>query len=370
MKQELSAIEIRVIVAELQGAIGSRIDQVYSLGEREVLLQLRKSGAGKQWIRIGPRFIWMPLAKPVTPEKPSGFCALLRKSLSGAKVLAIAQEGAERAVSLRLGRKEGEFSLVAEFFAKGNVLLCDSAGKILGLLEEQHVGGRELKRGSPYVSPAGADSFSMGASEFETALKESADPISRSLATRIGVGGAYAAEVCARAGIDPQLTRVPRAKLLALHKALTSLLVEKPSPVIVLDGGAVVDAAPWPLRAFEKMSAERVSTFSEAIDRLVAANEAKLPPPSSAADKKRQKLEKTVAQQEEAAAGLEKKAGSLQQAGEICYAKHAELQSLMDDIKAARKKGLSKEEILKMFKQKGLRAYDPATLEIEIDAVG
>ena len=84
------------------GLIGGRIDKIYQPSREEVILSIRSAGkhnkllisANSMSARVG-----MTERAAENPSAPPMFCMLLRKHLSGGKLLAITQDGLERIIN-------------------------------------------------------------------------------------------------------------------------------------------------------------------------------------------------------------------------------------------------------------------------------
>lgn len=124
-------------------ALGARIEKVYQPERDAVVLQMRTFAGGKRLLinagsanpRIG--FSEIPMENP---QNPPLFCVLLRKHLSGAKLLSVEQAGFERVVTLRFETRDEmgytcERCLWAEVMGKySNLIFTDGEGKILAVL--------------------------------------------------------------------------------------------------------------------------------------------------------------------------------------------------------------------------------------------
>ena len=167
----LDALCLSGIIHELNTALsGARVDKIYQPGRDEVILALRSPAAGNVRLLLStnpahPRLhlTTLPLENP---EKPPMFCMLLRKHMSGARLLEIVQAPLERVAALRfealneLGDRV-ERKLVLEAIShKTNLVLLDGDGRILDCI--RHTGGdvttgRVLQPGMFYRLPPGVD---------------------------------------------------------------------------------------------------------------------------------------------------------------------------------------------------------------------
>lgn len=145
----LDALCLSGVIHELNTSLSaSRVDKIYQPGRDEVILALRTQNVGNVRLLLSanpahPRLhlTTLPLENP---EKPPMFCMLLRKHLSGARLLELVQTPMERVVTLRfealneLGDRV-ERKLVLEAIShKTNLLLLDGEGRILDCI--RHIG--------------------------------------------------------------------------------------------------------------------------------------------------------------------------------------------------------------------------------------
>ena len=103
----LDALCLSGLVHELdQSVTGGKIDKIYQPGRDEVVLALRTPAHGNVRLLLSanpshPRPQLTQLSRE-NPDTPPMFCMLLRKHLSGARILSVAQPPLERVVTLTL----------------------------------------------------------------------------------------------------------------------------------------------------------------------------------------------------------------------------------------------------------------------------
>ena len=91
--KELSALDIRYLLTELEELYSSRIDNIYHKDE-SIYIILHKSGCIKKILKIIlPHFVYVTETKEEMPQKPSNFCVVLRKYLKGSRLINIEQVG-------------------------------------------------------------------------------------------------------------------------------------------------------------------------------------------------------------------------------------------------------------------------------------
>ena len=135
---------LAAIAAEIKKiALGGRVEKVYQPEKDTVILQMRTfEGGGRLLINAGssnPRvgFTQTPYENP---QNPPQFCVLLRKHLSGAKLLSVTQIGFERVLVLEFETRDEmgyicNRRLVIEVMGKySNLIFTDGEEKVLAVL--------------------------------------------------------------------------------------------------------------------------------------------------------------------------------------------------------------------------------------------
>ena len=167
----LDALCLSGVIHELNTSLaGARVDKIYQPGRDEVVLALRTQSVGNVRLLLSanpahPRLhlTTLPLENP---EKPPMFCMLLRKHMSGARLLEIVQAPLERVAALRfealneLGDRVERRLVLEAISHKTNLVLLDGDGRILDCI--RHTGGdvttgRILQPGMFYRLPPGVD---------------------------------------------------------------------------------------------------------------------------------------------------------------------------------------------------------------------
>lgn len=137
----LDAICLRAVVAELSPQIvGSRIEKIQQPARDQVILLLR--GNRRLLLCASPNQPRLHITSLLrdNPSQPPMFCMLLRKYLSGGRILSLEQSPLERVVTLRIEAADelGEvcvYSLILEAIGRhANLILCGADGRIIECL--------------------------------------------------------------------------------------------------------------------------------------------------------------------------------------------------------------------------------------------
>ncbi len=137
----LDAICLAAVVEELRSAIcGGRIDKIYQPSTQDVVLAVRgNTGNVRVLLSANPSHprLHLTALERENPEKPPMFCMLLRKHLTGARILDLDQPYMERLVTIRLeatnelGDKVSRSLVLEAMGRKANLILLDGEGRII-----------------------------------------------------------------------------------------------------------------------------------------------------------------------------------------------------------------------------------------------
>lgn len=375
MKDALTSVDVYFLVEELAGKlVNGRVDSVYEAGERTIVFEVFKSGAGKASFVVAPQFLCTSSFKRDKPKHPSSFVMQLRKKLKGCFIREIVQHEFDRIVEVKLEGKDATYVLVLELFSKGNIILLNEERKILGLLEWQKWRDRKLGVKQAYEHPPETvNALSLSGEDAAEILDSSERDLVRALAVECGLGGLYAEEVCARAKIDKSVkaSRLGEAESTVI-KSFDSLIADvsskKRSPGIMLDGDTLVDVVALDLQVYEGRESKGFDSFNEAVDEYFSTQEltGKKEAFESKYEKEKGKLEKRLADQEKALENAGEDAENLRLVGDQIYARMQEIEEILQQVRKARKDGLSDDEILARFKAGAVKEIPEAKLVKEL----
>jgi len=206
------------VVYELNHAlVGGRIDKITQPEADEIIINLRNAGVNYKLLLTAnasaPRVHLTRQSKPGPMQAPV-FCMVLRKHISGGRLLAIHQPSFERIVTFDIENRTemGDMArkkLVIEIMGKhSNILLLDANEKVLDAVK--HVppsvsAVRTILPGVSYAQPPGKNKTNPLEAH---GLDFSTPPgtfIQQAIFTRYnGFSPLLASEICARAGVHPE----------------------------------------------------------------------------------------------------------------------------------------------------------------------
>ncbi|MDR2501874.1 MAG: NFACT family protein [Oscillospiraceae bacterium] len=165
----IDALFLRALLPEINAwAAGARVDKIRQPGRELIILNLRGAGNRKLLICAGQDGgrIHFTDAEFENPPSPPMFCMLLRKHLSGAKIVSVRQLGVERAVQIAfmgysaLGEPE-EKRLILEIMGRSaNLILVSADGHIIDCLRRVDIDAQQRRPVLPgllYRTPPAPD---------------------------------------------------------------------------------------------------------------------------------------------------------------------------------------------------------------------
>ena len=136
----LDAICLTAVVEELKKTlVGGKVDKIYQPTRDEVILNIRAGENVKLLLAGSPTAPRLHLTRQTreNPAQPPMFCMLLRKHLTGGRILAIEQPELERIVLLRLevidelGDRVPRTLVLEAMSRRANLILLDAEGRIV-----------------------------------------------------------------------------------------------------------------------------------------------------------------------------------------------------------------------------------------------
>ncbi len=365
MKQQLSSFDIYAIISELQDLKDAYVDNIYQLTRNELLIRIKKNKTKEfLFIRNG-KLICTTQKVLETPLKPSTFAMTLRKYLLNGRISNISQHEFDRIIKLKIKKKEGEYTLVIEFFSNGNIVLVDPGDKIILPLIRQSWRDRKIKGREPYVPPPSQiNPFDLTLEKFTVLLRESNTDIVRTLAVNINLSGTIAEEICKRANVDKKtkIEDIDDVTISKIYRALTDFLKffkeKKFEPVVVKENGEIVDVLPFKFVSYENMDFERTDSLSRSLETFIETQETEEEKESSI-DKELGKLHRQLAQQEETVKKLKGQIELKKIEGDLIYLNYQDVEKILEEIKRVLDLKEKEHEIEKINEMSIVKEFDP-----------
>lgn len=386
MKEEMTSVDVFAVTWELQFLLDAKVEKIYQHTVDEIRLKLHEFKTGKYDLiaEAGKRFHITSHPKE-SPKLPPAFAMMLRKHMMGGRITRVQQHNFDRIVEIDVTRGGIKNTLVVELFASGNVILLDGERRIMMPLKSMKMKDRDVLRGEPYeFPPAQLSPFELNMDSLSRLLSMSDKDVVRTIATQTNIGGMYAEEACAIAGINKNkaakslVDSEVQLLLNGIQEIFRPLKEGKLKPHIVLQDGKEIDVLPLELKRYEGYEKIYYETFNKALDEYYSKRiftEEK----AAVAEKKVEKVgvfERRLKQQEEAIAKFEKEERENVRKGEVIYAEYGRVSDVINTIKSARDRGYSWDDIRKILKEakKGgntaasiIQSVDPASGTITVN---
>src|SRR3989344_3278271 len=353
MKQEIAAFELNYIINELQGIVGAKVDKIFQPEKKEVTFQLYAGNSGKKLLRIIPgKFMYMTQFKGENPQAPFGYCLFLRKHLDSARITGISQIAFERIVEIAFEKKDKKYKFIAEFFDKGNLIVCDENYKIISPLEIQKWEKRTIMAGKIYTAPQKEYNFlKITKTELKKILESTShESVVKCMAIDLGLGGVYSEELCVMSKID-KMAKPKSVDISKLFSALESLRSAKPDAYIIKDKDNIKDIVPIKLGTYGNFDNIKKESYNEALDSVLT--DVKMTLAKQSVEKEHttnlSKTQKLIGIQKKQLEDMEKEYLENQKIGEAIFENYGMIKDILDQITLARKT-LSYDEIKKRLK--------------------
>ena len=375
--KNMSNVDVFAICHELKELLkGARVDKAFQPTKDTVILRFHVSGTGRVDVafQAGRRIHTTQYPLP-NPKIPPNFPMLLRKYIKGGTVEDIRQYNFDRIVEFHIA-KEQKFTLVAELFAKGNIILLNEEGNIILPLKRKLWSDRKISSKEEYKYPPkrGINPLEVQKEELKDVFMNSDSDVIRTLA-RSGLGGIYAEEIILRSNVqkDQSAADLPDEDIDTIYNAIYELFeplrTSNFNPQIVSDGKE--DVLPIDLKFYENYKKETFETYNEAADEFFSSKVRE--------DIKNEyegiwgaevkKFEKRLKIQEDTLKKFYKTIEESQKKGELLYANYAKVQNILDIIKNAREK-YSWNEIASKLKQAKKQGLEDADIIESLDKLG
>ncbi len=367
MQRQLSSFDIYVIVTELQNYIQNNIDKIYQLTRNELLIRIKNIKTRQKesiYIRNG-ELLCITQKEFEIPQKPSLFAMTLRKYLINGRIKEISQYEFDRIIKFKISKKEGDYTLVIEFFSDGNIILVDPNGKIILPLIKQRWAHRSIKGKEPYEPPPSQiNPFELTKKKFFELIKKSKTDIVRTLAVNLNLSGLIAEEICTRAQIDKttKIEKLDKETISKTYHALINFLeifkIKKFDPVFVKKDSKIVDVLPFKFESYRNFSFEKIDRFTRSLEKFIDIKKEKISKESKIT-KLLEKLNRQRLQQKKAIEKLTIQIEVKKLEGDLIYLNYQNCEKLLNEIKEIFELKEKKDEIKKINEKEIVKVFDP-----------
>lgn len=368
MQRQLSSFDIYVIVSELQKLVGCQIDKIYQISRNEILIRVRNiENKEKYSIYVrNSELITLTQKEFEKPIRPSTFAMTLRKYLSNGRLTEITQHEFDRIIKFKIGKKEGEYSLIFEFFSNGNIILVDPEDNIILPLIHQTFKDRKIRGRAPYVPPpAQINPFNLTLDRFTELIKKSDSDLVRTLAINVNLSGLIAEEICSRANVDKKIKikDIDDQIIGRVYESLEGFLKifknKKFEPVFVKKDEKIIDILPFKFESYKDFDFEKTPNLIEGLQKFIDIEKKVQEKKESRIDKLVGKFQRQLKQQEETILKLKQQIEQKKIEGDLIYLNFQEIKSLLNEIKQVLELKEKESEIEKINNKDIVKIFDP-----------
>lgn len=345
MKNELTALDLKFLVKELAVLKGGIIQKVYQEGKR-VRIMIYLPTQGERELFYEPNKIFITMYKRPAAEHPEAFGMLMRKHLTGQKIVDISQHNFDRILEMRTERNY----VIFELFSKGNVILCDENKKIIMPLEVQLWRDRKVVPHVDYIYPPPVlNPFEISEYDLKRILSATDKALVKFLASNLSLSGLYAEEVCLRAGLDKNkpCNMLTEEEIKKIISAMQSLISES-KPRIIEN----TDVVPFEMKIYANSSQVLFETYNEALDTFFTKSEEEKfkTEVEAKAEEFKEKIERKLTEQRATLDKYKRLEAESRNAAEAIMRNLELVQNIISGIQNARKNNISWEELKERIK--------------------
>lgn len=295
----LDGLYLSCLRGEIEKALlGLRADKISQPSREELFMSFHgREGSYRLYLsaQVNAPRIQLTALRAENPPQPPMFCMLLRKHLAGGKLIAVRQQGAERALYLdfecvnELGDTV-QLTLAAEMMGKySNIILIGSDGRVLDALRRVDLAmstARPILPGVPYVPPLppeGRHDLSKTLpADMIALLQTDTRPLAAALAaTTQGIAPVLCRELALRAAGDADVP-CDRLDAAAWDKLAAGLARVREifddytagQPLVLYEDGVPIAFSPLPLLQYGMAAGRVFDSFGAALDAFYGERDA------------------------------------------------------------------------------------------------
>lgn len=280
---ELSGLELHCLIEDINHKLnqGYYVGSISSISRNSFSLKMRHPSLPDVILLLSTTGIWITKMNFRTFED-SPIISSMKSEIERAKLESIEQVGDERVAYLKLRHLDGRLRvLVAEFFRKGNVIVCDENNIIITILNPVEVRHRILRTGMTYQSPPprGINIFDLSIGDLLDLHDKELDQnmeVEKWLGRNVSLSKKYIEEIVTRAKMKHRKLSDTTNKDIEILFELTRKLVfdvcapSTHTPLVVLDNsGRPANVIPFRLESISEEAAYvPYETLMEAVDAV------------------------------------------------------------------------------------------------------
>jgi len=280
---ELSGLELHCLIEDINQKLnqGYYVGSISSISRNSFSLKMRHPSLSDVILILSTTGIWITKMNFRTFED-SPIISSMKSEIERAKFESIEQIGDERVAYLKFRHLDGRLRiLVAEFFRKGNVIVCDENNVILTILNPVEVRHRILRTGMTYQSPPprGINIFDLSIGDLLELRDKEIDPdieVEKWFGRNISLSKKYIEEVITRARMKHRkLSDTTRGDIEVVFELTRKLVFDvcdtsTHKPLVVLDNaGRPINVIPFRLESITEGAAfVPHETLMEAVDSV------------------------------------------------------------------------------------------------------
>lgn len=287
----LDGIVISNIVFELNNLlVGGRIDKIYQPENDEIILSIRNNKTSYKLLLSAlpslPRIHITEVPKK-NPLNPPNFCMLLRKYITGGRVIKVTQPNFERIVVIAIEHLNelGDVctkNLIIEIMGRhSNIIICDDENNILDSIKHvsSHISSvREVLPGRTYIYPPSKDKVnpldSYSLETFNDIIRKNNTTIHKAIYFSFnGISPIISEEICYQSNINSStavelLTVEDLSTIFSKFTDLVSLIQKNHyEPNIIIDEDeSYTDFSSIRLESYKQFELLQLDSISETLD--------------------------------------------------------------------------------------------------------
>lgn len=353
---------------------GKYVKNLYQLDENKFILTYR-SDANKQLLIEIPNRLHLTQYNYDKPKFPPPFCVSLRKHLKDRKIVDFYQvQHLDRIIVFDILGSTGEpLKLVVEFFGKGNIILVKPDSTVLIAKRYMRFQKEQVLPNKEFTLPDQnfLDIFEASPEAIGNACRGEDTGVSKLIAAKFNINSLYTEDLLSQAGVDkemPAKEMVPEkvnsllAAVARLRGRLESLeikpqIIAKDEKIAQLDG-----FEPFTFERYGSLHAKEFSTYNAALDEYYSRDLNKESQTKKVEKKKLSKNERILMAQVEQIESLKSQSKEYEARGNDLYLYYAPLSKLLEIVLAARKQGMSWDDIVARIEQGKKKGLEEALL--------